>query len=59
MISEGEPEYVVDGVVYNYNGEQSVYVGEDGNVISEDEWNEMDYSCFPENPFDNFDTPWE
>ena len=59
MMAEGEPEYVVDGVVYNYNGEQSVYVGEDGNVISEDEWNEMDYSCFPENPFDNFDTPWE
>lgn len=59
MLAEGEPEYVVDGVVYNYNGEQSVYVGEDGNVISEDEWNEMDYSCFPENPFDNFDTPWE
>ena len=58
MITEGEPEYVLDGVVYNYDTDKSAYIGEDGNVIPEDEWHD-NYSCYPENPFDNFDTPWE
>ena len=60
-VTEGEPEYVVDGVVYNYDTEQGVYVGEDGNVISQEEWNNEGSweTIFPENPFDNFDAPWE
>jgi len=54
-IVEGEPEYVQDGVVYNYDGDKSEYVGEDGTIIPEDDFD----NTFPENPFECFDAPWE
>jgi len=57
-IAEGEPEYQYDGVTYKYDSDSESYVGEDGNVMTSDEWEEVAQS-YPYNPFDDFDTPWE
>ena len=52
---EGEPEYVQDGVSFTYDNDNSQYVGEDGTIIPEDDFD----NTFPENPFECFDAPWE
>jgi hypothetical protein len=57
-LAEGEPEYQYDGVTYKYNSDSESYVGEDGNVMTSDEWEEVAQS-YPYNPFDDFDAPWE
>lgn len=54
---EGEPEYRDEnGVLFTYKDDK--YVGENGEVIDEDDWNDSDCS-FPINPFADTLAPWE